>query len=107
LRLEPGGDSAATLARLQALPGVGAWTAQYVALRALRDPDALPVEDLGLRRARAPDGGPPLSVAELRRAGEAWRPWRSYAAMALWTGGADPRPHAARRARADGRPPRR
>lgn len=106
LRLEPGGDHAATLARLLALPGIGAWTAQYVALRVLRDPDALPVEDLGLRRALAPHG-PPLSAAALRRAGEAWRPWRSYAAMALWMGAAAPRPRAARSERTARRPPRR
>lgn len=92
LRLTRGGDIAATVARLCELPGVGAWTAQYIALRALRDPDALPVEDLGLRRALARDGRP-LSARELHRQGEAWRPWRGYAAMALWMGAAQPVPH--------------
>jgi AraC family transcriptional regulator of adaptative response / DNA-3-methyladenine glycosylase II len=83
LRLDPEAPRAATLARLRALPGIGAWTADYVALRALRDPDALPDGDLGLRRALQRDGRP-LSAAALRAAAEAWRPWRGYAALALW-----------------------
>lgn len=83
LRLAPGADAVQTRARLLALPGVGAWTAEYIALRALHDPDAWPAADLGLRRALA-RSGPPPSATELRRIAEAWRPWRSYAAMALW-----------------------
>jgi AraC family transcriptional regulator, regulatory protein of adaptative response / DNA-3-methyladenine glycosylase II len=72
--------------RLQSLPGIGAWTAQYVALRALGDPDALPASDLGLRRALARDGRP-IGERELEQAAETWRPWRGYGAMALWTSG--------------------
>jgi AraC family transcriptional regulator of adaptative response / DNA-3-methyladenine glycosylase II len=77
------------VARLRAIPGIGEWTAQYVAMRALGEPDAFPAADLGLRRAFAPDGAP-LPEAALKREAEAWRPWRAYAAMYLWT--ALPRP---------------
>ena len=65
------------------LPGIGPWTAHYIAMRALREPDALPASDLGLRRAFA-TGGKPISEAELKQLAESWRPWRSYAAMHLW-----------------------
>ncbi len=61
------------------LNGIGPWTAQYVAMRALRSPDAFPDGDLALRKAA---GG--VSNAELRRLAEKWRPWRAYAAMYLW-----------------------
>jgi AraC family transcriptional regulator of adaptative response / DNA-3-methyladenine glycosylase II len=72
-----------TTVRLQALPGIGEWTAAYVAMRALRDPDAFPASDLGLRRAAA--GGERLLPArELERQAQAWQPWRAYAAMHLW-----------------------
>src|SRR5262245_19237704 len=69
---------------LEALPGVGPWTAQYVALRALGAPDAFPASDLGLRRALAVNGAP-LPARALERRAEAWRPWRGYAAVLLWT----------------------
>ncbi len=62
-----------------ALPGIGPWTAEYVAMRALRDPDAFPDADLALRKAA---GG--LSASQLRKHAERWRPWRAYAAMHLW-----------------------
>jgi AraC family transcriptional regulator of adaptative response / DNA-3-methyladenine glycosylase II len=65
------------------LPGIGPWTAHYVAMRALGEPDAFPASDLGVRRALA--GGhrlPSAQQATLRA--EAWRPWRAYAVMALW-----------------------
>ena len=64
---------------LEAVPGVGPWTSHYTALRACGDPDAFPPKDLALRRVF---GG---SDAELLAAAEAWRPWRAYAAMHLWT----------------------
>jgi AraC family transcriptional regulator, regulatory protein of adaptative response / DNA-3-methyladenine glycosylase II len=70
-----------TLARL---PGIGEWTAQYVALRALGEPDAFPVSDLILRRMAAGAGRPTLSVTELEARAGVWRPWRGYAAMHLW-----------------------
>ncbi len=65
----------ATVNQLMALPGIGPWTAQYVAMRAFQDPDAFPASDLGLIRAAGPD---------VARQAEAWRPWRAYAAMHLW-----------------------
>jgi AraC family transcriptional regulator of adaptative response / DNA-3-methyladenine glycosylase II len=64
--------------RLTALPGIGPWTAQYIAMRALRWPDAFPAEDLVLLRAAA------LGKKELRSRAEAWRPWRAYATHYLW-----------------------
>lgn len=82
-RADPDLDQA--IARLRALPGVGEWTAQYIALRALREPDAFPAADIGLLRAMADaDGVRPSPAALLQRA-EAWRPWRAYAAQHLWT----------------------
>jgi AraC family transcriptional regulator of adaptative response / DNA-3-methyladenine glycosylase II len=72
------------VARLRALPGVGEWTAQYIALRALREPDAFPHADIGLLRALADGDGHRPSPAELLARAEAWRPWRAYAAQHLW-----------------------
>jgi AraC family transcriptional regulator, regulatory protein of adaptative response / DNA-3-methyladenine glycosylase II len=66
-------------AALLELPGIGPWTVEYIAMRALRDPDAFPASDLVLRNAL---GG--LSPAEALTRAEAWRPWRAYAAMHLW-----------------------
>lgn len=75
------------IALLRAIPGIGAWTAQYIALRALREPDAFPATDLGLLRGAARvDGRTPTAPQLLRRA-EAWRPWRAYAAQYLWIAG--------------------
>ena len=79
LVLMPNADIEATLARLRALPGVGEWTAQYIAMRALAWPDAFPHTDLGVMKA--------LGQTDARRvlaAGETWRPWRAYAVMHLW-----------------------
>jgi AraC family transcriptional regulator of adaptative response / DNA-3-methyladenine glycosylase II len=72
-------DSQEFLARLCDLPGIGKWTAQYVAMRALGEPDAFPSTDLGLLRAMKV-----RSVRELECHSEMWRPWRAYAAMYLW-----------------------
>lgn len=74
-------DTGAFLERLCEIPGIGKWTAQYVAMRALGEPDAFPPGDLGLARALALG-----SARELEPRAEAWRPWRSYAAMYLWSG---------------------
>ena len=75
---------AETLAeQLTALSGFGAWTAQYVALRALGEPDALPEGDLILRRI-AGGSARPLTARELRQRAESWRPWRGYATLHLW-----------------------
>ncbi|MFA5913740.1 MAG: AlkA N-terminal domain-containing protein [Burkholderiales bacterium] len=79
LVLMPNADIEATLDRLRALPGVGEWTAQYIAMRALAWPDAFPHTDLGVMKA--------LGETDARRvlaAGEGWRPWRAYAVMHLW-----------------------
>ena len=70
-------------ARWVALPGIGPWTAQYIAMRALGHPDAFPTDDLVLRRAASDDGSTLGSKALAVRA-EAWRPWRAYAVMHLW-----------------------
>lgn len=70
-------------AALELLPGIGAWTAQYVALRALGEPDAFPAADLVLRRVAAA-GGSALTARALAVRAEAWRPWRAYAVLHLW-----------------------
>jgi AraC family transcriptional regulator, regulatory protein of adaptative response / DNA-3-methyladenine glycosylase II len=69
-------------ATLEALPGIGPWTAQYIALRALGEPDAFPAADVVLRRMAAP-GRKPLTPRALGERAAAWRPWRSYAVMHL------------------------
>ena len=79
LRIEPNADISRTLAQLTALPGIGDWTAQYVAMRALRWPDGFPASDLWLRRAAGD-----LTTSKLEKESEKWRPWRAYAAMHLW-----------------------
>jgi len=110
LRLESPLGLDEAVVRLAALPGIGEWTAQYIALRAFGEPDAFPAADLGLRRAFARQAARPQPVAtngsdprrrlfvdgngmpstrELAQLSEAWRPWRSYAAIHLWTD--DPR----------------
>jgi len=70
--------------RLRAIRGVGEWTAQYIALRQLREPDAFPAADLGLLRAIAGREGRRHSSSELLSRADAWRPWRAYAAQHLW-----------------------
>jgi len=67
---------------LTSIRGIGDWTAQYVAMRALKYPDAFPASDLGLLKAIGVSGN--AGIKELRRRAESWRPWRSYAAMLLW-----------------------
>ena len=71
-------------ARLLSIKGIGEWTAQYVAMRALKNPDAFPAADLGLLRAFDVDGRERLRPTELARRAEEWRPWRAYAALLLW-----------------------
>jgi len=71
--------------RLRSIAGVGEWTAQYIALRQLREPDAFPAADLGLMRAIASREGRDHSSSELLDRAHAWRPWRAYAAQHLWT----------------------
>ena len=87
---ELGFDAAAGEFReaIRRIPGIGGWTAEYVALRALADPDAFPAEDLILRRALAPRGKP-LTAKQLSARAEAWRPWRAYAVLHLWRSTSD------------------
>ncbi len=70
---------------LVALPGIGPWTAQYIAMRALGEPDAFPSGDLGLQKACATAKGVKLGEEKLLERAEAWRPWRAYAALHLWS----------------------
>lgn len=83
VRLDVGADRETARAQLLALPGIGPWTADYVAMRAMRDPDVLLETDLGVRGA-ARDLGLPDAPAALLRRSAAWAPWRSYAVMHLW-----------------------
>jgi AraC family transcriptional regulator, regulatory protein of adaptative response / DNA-3-methyladenine glycosylase II len=69
---------------LRRLPGIGEWTAQYIAMRELREPDAFPAADIGLMRAMADAAELRCSAASLAARAESWRPWRAYAAMHLW-----------------------
>jgi AraC family transcriptional regulator of adaptative response / DNA-3-methyladenine glycosylase II len=84
LVLDAAGDPEETVGKLRRLPGIGDWTAQYVAMRALDCPDAFPANDLGLRQAlrngsdRLPRG------REVEALAERWKPWRAYAAVILW-----------------------
>jgi AraC family transcriptional regulator of adaptative response / DNA-3-methyladenine glycosylase II len=81
----PGGTFEAAVARLRTLPGVGEWTAHYIAMRELREPDAFPAADIGLMRALADTSGRRPSARELLARAERWRPWRAYAAQHLWS----------------------
>ncbi|MGB9377171.1 MAG: AlkA N-terminal domain-containing protein, partial [Mycobacteriales bacterium] len=80
LDLRPGADREDTRRRLLSLPGIGTWTVEYVAMRALADPDAFPATDLVLRKSLQHRG-----ITDTDR----WRPWRAYAAMHLWTAQGD------------------
>ena len=85
LDFRPGMDIAAATAALLQVRGIGPWTAQYVAMRALRFPDAFPSADLGLRKALTLPGQAALiSEKSLLARADAWRPWRAYAAVRLW-----------------------
>src|SRR5690606_12936244 len=69
--------------QVTALPGIGDWTAQYIAMRGLSMPDAFPASDLGILQALAENGVKAKPKQALERA-ERWRPWRAYAALLLW-----------------------
>jgi AraC family transcriptional regulator of adaptative response / DNA-3-methyladenine glycosylase II len=83
LQLDRYADREQAMAQLQKLPGVGPWTASYIAMRALGDPDAFPVADLGLRRAFEQQGMA-ADIRSIERCAEMWRPWRAYATQHLW-----------------------
>ena len=76
-------DLPGAIVALGRLPGIGEWTAHYIAMRALREPDAFPAADIGLLRAMDDGAGRPLPAQLLARSA-AWKPWRAYAAMHLW-----------------------
>jgi AraC family transcriptional regulator, regulatory protein of adaptative response / DNA-3-methyladenine glycosylase II len=69
---------------LRGIRGIGDWTANYIALRQLREPDAFPAADIGLMRALADETGRRPTARELTERAESWRPWRAYAAQHLW-----------------------
>src|SRR5262249_28040394 len=79
LDLAPNADAEAALEALRAVPGIGEWTAQYIAMRALSWPDAFPHTDLGVMKALGEK-----NAKRVLEAGEGWRPWRAYAVMHLW-----------------------
>ena len=84
-----GTDIEEAIDRLKAIRGIGEWTAQYIALRAIREMDAFPATDVGLLRGAAGmDRSAPMSSTILLDRAESWRPWRAYAAQHLWA--ADP-----------------
>ncbi len=78
--LSYGADPSKTISQLIALPGIGAWTAHYVSMRATGNPDAFPSTDLGVKKAL--EG---LSQKEIEQIAEDWKPWRSYATINLWS----------------------
>lgn len=82
--LRPPGGLDEAIERWQSLSGIGPWTAQYVAMRVLRASDALPVGDLGLRKAVSKSASKPGSAGEVEKALEGCRPYRAYATMRLW-----------------------
>lgn len=79
LKLEAGADAARTMEQLQTIPGIGPWTANYIAMRALSHPDAFPDSDLGLMQALGLK-----KPKEILAVAEPWRPWRAYATLHLW-----------------------
>jgi AraC family transcriptional regulator of adaptative response / DNA-3-methyladenine glycosylase II len=89
LDLGPGCDRTEALSVLGQVPGIGDWTTQTIAMRALGDPDAFPAADLGVRRG-ATTIGLPASPAALTRRASGWRPWRAYAVQYLWATGDHP-----------------
>lgn len=91
VRLAPGADVHEAVPSLRAVHGIGDWTASYIALRGLRDPDAFPAGDRGLQRSYSRLAG--ADAPALAARSERWRPWRAYATLHLWQ--ADPAPHQA------------
>jgi len=98
ISLAPGTRADSVVAQLLALPGIGEWTAQYIAMRALGEPDAFPSGDLVLRRVAGV-----RTARELEQRAQAWRPWRAYAVILLWQGVNDETPRVVPRDRQPGR----
>ena len=84
LNFGPGATIEDAVTALRHIRGIGEWTAQYIAMRALRFPDAFPAADLGVRKALAAPGQPLPSEKQVIERAEKWRPWRAYAALHLW-----------------------
>ena len=84
LQQKIGASADAVVADLKTVVGIGEWTAQYIALRALRFPDAFPAGDLGLQKAAASAPQTRITEKQLLERAKAWSPWRSYAALLLW-----------------------
>ncbi len=82
--LDASGDLEDAVLRLRAIRGIGEWTAQYIALRQLREPDAFPAADVGLLRAMSQLEGREYTAVELSDRANTWQPWRAYAAQHLW-----------------------
>jgi AraC family transcriptional regulator of adaptative response / DNA-3-methyladenine glycosylase II len=87
--LDPGADRAAASAALQALPGIGPWTAAYIAMRSLSDPDAFLTGDVAVLKGAA-NLGLAADHAGLAAHADRWRPWRSYATHHLWAASVAP-----------------
>jgi AraC family transcriptional regulator, regulatory protein of adaptative response / DNA-3-methyladenine glycosylase II len=83
ISLHPAADVSATVAALKALPGIGDWTAQYIAMRALRWPDAFPAADVALWKALGVEKSS-KAARQAEALSQAWRPWRSYAVIRAW-----------------------
>jgi AraC family transcriptional regulator of adaptative response / DNA-3-methyladenine glycosylase II len=81
VRLEPGRGAEETCAKVRTIHGIGEWTAQYIAMRALSWPDAFPHSDLGVKKALGL-----TNAKDIIAAAEKWRPWRAYAVLHLWHG---------------------
>jgi AraC family transcriptional regulator of adaptative response / DNA-3-methyladenine glycosylase II len=86
---DPRRDLAEAVAHLRKLPGVGEWTAQYIAMRALGESDAFLADDLAIRRAFNANGRQ-YTTTQIKAYAERWRPWRAYALMHLWMADAEP-----------------
>ena len=88
----PGIEPTECTKRLRAIAGIGEWTAQYIAMRELREPDAFPADDIAIKRALADRRGRRLTSLQVVARAERWRPWRAYAAQHLWAAMVDSRP---------------
>jgi len=90
---EPGANLEQTIARLTAITGIGEWTAHYIAMRAIREPDAFPATDAALVRCMAHHEGARPGKLEFVERAQRWRPWRAYAAQHLWSAGVTSKPN--------------